>query len=877
MSPVRPAATLSLPPAEGALPLPAGGPPSREVGGALPNPILSAALARPDHPVLVAQGQTWAACDLLDSVTRAAGALGAAGVGPGTLVALAGPPSAEWVVTFHALGWLGAAVAPLPPRATPEELLRALQALRPAQLLLTHGLPSETRRALQAQGGRFPTELPPGPRPSERAWPLHEARALVLTSGSTGVPRPVTLTTLQLLLSAFGSATRLGLDPRDRWLCCLPLHHVGGLSILVRSAFYGTTVLLHERFDPIRVAHALDAGEASLVSLVPAMLEQVLDARPGRPFPPALRAILLGGDATPLALVERCRALDAPVALTWGMTEAGSQLCTRWPGDLVADGGCGAPLPFVRVSAQAGRLVVRGPVISAPGGELLTRDLGAVDRGVVHVHGRLEDALVSGGETLAVGEVEAVLRQHPALLDVAVLAVADERWGQRPAALVVARPGSEAPEAAALGAWCRERLSEWKVPERVVACAAIPRGELGKLRRPDALRLLGLPPEAAPAPGQPLAPARSEPAAGAAPGRVAARGGEGPVEALGVLATAAARAGTATAARLESLRAWLAGDLAELELAIEAVARGEVGAEEVAVRRAGRHLLLQPGKRLRPLCLLLAARLGPGALPPAGARDLAVACELVHAATLLHDDVIDEGTERRGAPAARVVWGNTASVLAGDALLVEALRLVGRVGAPRLLESLLGVIGEMVDAEALQLERRGRLEPSRADYLAVIRGKTAALFRWALAAGGAAGGLDEAGQDALGRAGASLGLAFQLVDDLLDLAGDPAQTGKDALADLRQGKLTWPLLCLLEREPAARDELERALRDEDRAATQALAGLVARVRASGALVETRALAQAHAAAARAALLELPPSAARGALEALLEAAVERVK
>src|SRR5690606_25678383 len=185
-------------------------------------------------------------------------------------------------------------------------------------------------------------------------------------------------------------------------------------------------------------------------------------------------------------------------------------------------------------------------------------------------------------------------------------------------------------------------------------------------------------------------------------------------------------------------------------------------------------------------------------------RDLAVACELVHAATLLHDDVIDEGTERRGAPAARVIYGNSASVLAGDALFTEALRLVGRAGVPGLLDELLTVIAEMVDAEALQLERRGRLDLSREAYLRVIRGKTATLFRWALRAGGGAAGLGAGQVDALGEAGASLGLAFQLTDDLLDLDGDPAVTGKDALADLRQGKVTWPVILACEREPDLR-------------------------------------------------------------------------
>lgn len=862
-----------------------GAPPA---GLTIPNPVRSAALSRPEHAALVAAGQTWSAADLLEATTRCAGVLARAGVGPGDVVALAGPASAEWVVAFHALGWLGAAAAPLPTAGTPDELAEALDAVRPTRLVLCHGLPSAARAALVARGGRFLTELDPGPAPPERAWPLDEVRAVVLTSGSTAAPRPVPLTTGQLLLSAFGSALRLGHDLEDRWLACLPLHHVGGLSILVRCAYYGTTVVLHDRFDPRRVARTLDAGDASLVSLVPAMLERVLDAREGRPFPAALRAVLLGGDVTPPALLERCRALAVPVALTWGMTEAASQVATRRPGDLDPSGGVGAPLPFVRVTADAadgGRLALRGPLVA--GGAHVTRDRGAVVRGVVHVHGRDEDVLKSGGETVSLREVEAVLRGLPGVGDAAVVALPDARWGERPVALVAPARG-EALDAADLRDACRARLSPAKVPDRVVLVAEVPRTPLGKLARPRAVALargeVSAPP---PAPRAVVEPAAVVIAAERADATlddgtpVVGVGGPGGVgEALGALGTAAARAGAPVAERLGALQAWLDDDLRALEAALEPLTRrGDEGDVDLAARRAADHLLRQPGKRLRPVCLLLAARAGGRGLD-AAVRDLAVACELVHAATLLHDDVIDEGTERRGAPAARVLFGNSASVLAGDALFTEALRLVGRTGVPGVLDELLAVIAEMIDAEALQLERRGRLDLSRGAYLRVIRGKTAALFRWALRAGGAAAGLPPAQVDALGEAGLSLGLAFQLTDDILDLAGDPQVTGKDALADLRQGKVTWPVILACERDPdLARHVAAIAAAGDDEAAAAAprVEALLEGVQATRALGATRTQAEAHAGAARAALQVLAPGAARVALEAMAHAAVERVK
>src|SRR5205809_618360 len=210
---------------------------------------------------------------------------------------------------------------------------------------------------------------------------------------------------------------------------------------------------------------------------------------------------------------------------------------------------------------------------------------------------------------------------------------------------------------------------------------------------------------------------------------------------LGALRSASAQAGLEhLAGRLDELREWLGADLAAIEVGL-----GELcGRDRDLAERAAAHLLGRRGKRIRPVCVLLGGLLagadvpslgGSGAAPDVRARDLAVACELVHAATLLHDDVIDEGDERRGAPAARVVFGNSASVLAGDYLLIEALERVQAAGSAESLAELLATIAQMVAAEALQLERRGTLDPSRELYLRIVDGKTASLFRWALCAG----------------------------------------------------------------------------------------------------------------------------------------------
>ena len=323
--------------------------------------------------------------------------------------------------------------------------------------------------------------------------------------------------------------------------------------------------------------------------------------------------------------------------------------------------------------------------------------------------------------------------------------------------------------------------------------------------------------------------------------------------------------------RLSGLWRWLDDDLDALNVAIAHIGdgHGDLG------WRSARYLLARPGKRIRPVCLALAARLG-GRFLDIAVRDAAIACELVHAATLLHDDVIDEGELRRGAPAARRVYGNSACVLGGDQLLVEALRHVGR-SVPQMREELVETLAAMVGAEALQLQRRRRFDPDRAAYLAIVAGKTAALFRWALQAGGVLGGLPARNVASLARFGEHLGVAFQMIDDVLDLQGDPATTGKGACADLREGKLTWPLLLAAERDGDVAAQLgvvAGSLGDVDAAVA---AALVEQVDATGGIADTLAEATRHADLARIELRDLPAGRARDALFTIVDAALQRSK
>ena len=314
--------------------------------------------------------------------------------------------------------------------------------------------------------------------------------------------------------------------------------------------------------------------------------------------------------------------------------------------------------------------------------------------------------------------------------------------------------------------------------------------------------------------------------------------------------------------RLAALDRWVRADLVDFEAELALLPRGAR-----VVQEAAHHLLDLRGKHLRPTCVALASRFGSGFLPRA--RGLAVAVELVHTATLLHDDVVDLAEHRRGKAAACVVYGNAASIFAGDWLLVAALRRIAAAGVDGLLDRMLAVIDEMILAESLQLERRGRVVADRDEYFRIVEGKTASLFRWAMLAGARSAELGASGEHALDRYGLHLGVAFQAIDDELDFR---TGTGKDPLVDLREGKMTYPLVVALERDPALRVRIEAALAEPGAGDFDAIATAV---RATGALTATRLLAEDHANRALDALALLPTGPARDALETVVLASLER--
>ena len=326
--------------------------------------------------------------------------------------------------------------------------------------------------------------------------------------------------------------------------------------------------------------------------------------------------------------------------------------------------------------------------------------------------------------------------------------------------------------------------------------------------------------------------------------------------------------------RLAAATTLLSVDLAWINAALaEACEQGVAPAREAAA-----HLVNGSGKRIRPVATILSAAAANGLSGDRGtrARAVALAAELIHSATLLHDDVIDDSRERRGRETSRVVWGNAVSVLAGDLLLTHALEIVHPLDGDngRILGDLLGTMRMMVDGEVLQLRGRATLDLSELTYERVVQGKTASLFAWTCRNGARAARGDERVAAALGAYGAHVGVAFQIVDDLLDLVGDPRATGKALLTDIREGKPTLPLLRAIARTPSIL-ELIRRLRDAVTqghpdgpadAASDALASEVCEaIKKSGAIDEVRGRAAMESARALQALEGVPGGPAREAL------------
>jgi O-succinylbenzoic acid--CoA ligase len=490
---------------------------------------------QPSRPALVTpDGEIVPYGALETRVAALASRLRSRGVCPGDRVLALLPAGVALVELLHACMRVGVVLAPFDPRASVDEAARAAACVRPRLIVAapaTHVVATAVaatcaaevsvaepdasplaHEPIEARGG----SLADGSLPTTYAAQeddvgspridLSAPHTIVFTSGTTGQPRGVVLSAGNHLASARAAAARVGADASDRWLACLPLHHVGGLAVLLRAVIAGGAVVLQRGFDPVAVARALRDDRVTQLSLVPTTLRRLLDVPDAAPC--ALRVLLLGGARSDRALVDAARARGWPVAPTYGLTETSSQIVTARPDEVVAgDGFVGAPLDGtdVRIVAADGRpaalgepgfITVRGATVAvgtladdgtctplAPDGWLRTADRGVLDAaGCLTVLGRADDVIVSGGENVTPEEVEAALLDHPAVADAGVAGVADVDWGQVICAWIVPRAGFEL-TLAQLRDGCAARLARHKLPRRLVLVPSLPRTSSGKLKR----------------------------------------------------------------------------------------------------------------------------------------------------------------------------------------------------------------------------------------------------------------------------------------------------------------------------------------------------------------------------------------------------------
>jgi O-succinylbenzoic acid--CoA ligase len=315
------------------------------------------------------------------------------------------------------------------------------------------------------------------------------AASVVFTSGSTGGPKGVRLTRENWEAAAEASMEHLGHGPADSWLLALPLHHVAGLSILIRSAYSGGAVRLLAGFDPVTYAAHLRRG-VTVASMVPTMMRLVLEVDP-RPYD-GLKAVLLGGGPIPDNLLEQAGAARLPVLPTYGLTETAGQVATLKPGAPLENKAHPLPGVMLRIEAE-GRIAVRGPMLSPGyigepdrGGEdwLVTGDLGTIDdEGALRVTGRADTIIVSGGENIDPALVEAALLRVTGVERALVAGVASEMWGMEIVCLYVGEPN-----AAKVEADLREMLPGFMIPKRWLQVAELPTTPVGKPDRAGAAR-----------------------------------------------------------------------------------------------------------------------------------------------------------------------------------------------------------------------------------------------------------------------------------------------------------------------------------------------------------------------------------------------------
>jgi len=448
--------------------------------------VLDASAEAPNEIALVSGSRCVSYSELGQRVGRLIAGLKHDGVVVGSSasaepVAVEGSTDLVSVELLLALITAGVPAAVMHPRWTPTERDRWLETTRVSRVLT-------------------PQDLAPTPSPVtavvRRVADDDRPLCILATSGTTQNPRAVVLSRRAFVASANGSAQNLGWTPEDRWLANLPLAHVGGLSVLTRCLLARRTAVLASATSATELAAVVEQQRITLLSLVPPLLDRLLDLGPTWKLPQRVRAILVGGAPLPDRLRQGAVARGWPVLATYGLTEACSQVTVqRYGGPGLREPGAGTALPGTDIRVLDGRIQIRGPTLFSgylplgrhphpgPDGWFDTGDLGRLDdSGRLHVLGRQDELIVTGGENVSPGEVEAALQACPGVADACVFALPSEQWGQLVAAAIVQRPNDSTPRDVLI-APAREHLAPYKLPRQVAFVRTLEVGPNGKVDR----------------------------------------------------------------------------------------------------------------------------------------------------------------------------------------------------------------------------------------------------------------------------------------------------------------------------------------------------------------------------------------------------------
>ena len=338
---------------------------------------------------------------------------------------------------------------------------------------------------------------------------LDDICTIMYTSGTTGHPKGVIQTYGNHWWSAISSSLNLGLHQDDCWLCTVPLFHISGYSILMKSVIYGMKIVLHEKFDEKETIDDLHKEKVTIMSVVSTTLSRIIEGLKDDTLPKQFRCMLLGGGPASLALLNACVDKNIPVYQSYGMTETASQIVTLSPEDSLRKlGSAGKPLFPSQIKIihgdgemakhnEPGEIVVKGPNVThgylnrdtvLQDGWLQTGDIGYLDdEGFLYVLDRRSDLIISGGENIYPAEIEGVLTSHPNIQDAGVIGKVDNHWGEVPVAFIVPKGEITASE---IKNYCQEKLAKYKIPKEFNFIEEIPRNASKKILRRELRKLI---------------------------------------------------------------------------------------------------------------------------------------------------------------------------------------------------------------------------------------------------------------------------------------------------------------------------------------------------------------------------------------------------